>query len=289
MLPLLLACGGEPAPVLLTDADNHIVTRTLDIPVVSVEPLTDWTIRFSEVGSDLTCQKSLAADPWLTLLKLDLTAAEAEVALATSNIKQADILGFVEHDLSGTCEDIPVTELSFFGTPLSVEELEEGYSYLLAYTDGAGIQEGSRYLSLALLEPEVGGLTTAVLQDGCGMLDVSATFAEPVAIGGASSLNWSGLTVDALGSALSLPGIDTLQLGYFSGSSAADLEADYLSLSTRVTQRWEIDVTDRKHITAEELAELDRFDVSDGNGTWLLGLWGGDIGLLPRFLTIIEE
>jgi hypothetical protein len=121
------------------------------------------------------------------------------------------------------------------------------------------------------------------------MLDVSATFAEPVAIGGASALNWSGLTVDALGSALSLPGIDTLQLGYFSGSSAADLEADYLSLSTRVTQRWEIDVTDRKHITAEELAELDRFDVSDGNGTWLLGLWGRDIGLLPRFLTIIEE
>ncbi|MFT5685531.1 MAG: hypothetical protein ACI8RZ_006485 [Myxococcota bacterium] len=83
--------------------------------------------------------------------------------------------------------------------------------------------------------------------------------------------------------------IDTLQVGYFSGLSPEDLEADYLTVESLVTQRWEIDVDGRARITAEELSDLDRFDVSDGNGTWMLGLWGNGVSLMPRFLTIIEE
>lgn len=290
MLPLLLACGGSSdTPLMLTDADNHTATQDFDIPIVSVEPLTDWEINWSGVGSDLRCEKGLVAEPALTITKFKLTPAELTEKIISSSLKQADFLGFAEAELSGTCGVIHATDLGISGTQVTVEELQDGFIYLLTYTDKGSLTTATRYLSLAILDPEAGGQTTVMMEDGCGMMDASATFAEPVSIGAASRLDWSGLTLDALGTPMEPEVIDTLQVGYFSGLSPEDLEADYLTVESLVTQRWEIGVEGRTSISAEELADLDRFDVSDGNGTWLLGLWGGGISAMPRFLTVITE
>ena len=285
----MLGCGGETI-IYLTDVDNHTATRDLDIPVESVEPQTDWEINWSSVGSDLRCQKDLVAEPWLNMIQSPLTTEELQEKLDTNSLKQADQTGYVELELTGTCSPALASEMGFFGSAVDTETgLLDGYTYLLLFSDG-GLGELERILSMAILDPATDSTSVITLEDGCGMLDVGAEFSPPVSLRQATVLDWSGLTTDALGNPLDPDDINTLQVGYFSDLSPEDLEADYFMLESLVTQRWEITVEGQTTVSRAKLAELDRFDVSDGNGTWLLSLdCSGCFPSTPLFLAVITE
>ncbi|MFT5685532.1 MAG: hypothetical protein ACI8RZ_006486 [Myxococcota bacterium] len=242
LLLSLLACSD--GVLHLSDANNHQVTLTYDVPILSAD--TDsLQILWESVASDLRCEAIFMAEPKLDLVTSPLSPEEFLTAIATDDLRGQDLVGLVSLDLEPG-EPAYLSEMSFFDTPVETG-LNEDHSHIFVLSDG-GTGVG-RIASLAFLEP--GGTdTTITLPDGCGQAEVAVTLGEPISLRRVERIDWSGLTTNAIGSPLSTDSIDGFQLAE---GAAASVESDYFALESAAEVVWSAEIDDVTSIAIDDL------------------------------------
>ncbi len=275
------ACG-------LEDANNYRYAPTLTAPVVPAAAFADVRVSWSGLTHDLLGQPLVPADLDLATLLVarDTTPEALLAALASDRLAMADLRILL------TCTPTEAgCRLSEFGLagnmfdPSTWFEAGSG-TWLIA----PGRSESPSVASLIILSPDDGAPPTAQIElaEGAASLavDVDLRSLAPVyvAAGAPPRVDWSALTMDALGNAVDRSRFDQLYLARFD-RSLADLEASFLALESLAEETWELDVTGE---VDADLAALDAAPVLDPASTWLLALRCSTCrNPAPRFLTVL--
>lgn len=295
LLLALAACAEASGPrvppcadCVLTDAMNYRYAPTLTAPVRPLPPRADPRIAWGGLTRDLQDHA------------VDASVLDAANLLVFHSLSPEEVLDRVAHDrlvqselriIASCAPDTPSCSLSDFALGSNRFDpsryFEVGSGTWLVTVSRAGEPGAS---ALVFLAPTEGAEPTAevVVADGESTLTVDVRFsAERLRVpeGGAASVDWSGLTVDALGNAEEVSRFDTLYLARFEEELSA-LAEDFLDLEQLAEDRWELDVTGR---TSASLGELDGFGGVDADHRWLLALRCSTCrNPAPRFLTVLE-
>ena len=302
----LAACGdkGETdAPacgeIALTDAGNYSFTGIVDPPGFTTAESVDLEICWPDVTEDIQCHE---VDPVEDIDNIGLIRfthlSQTEVAqgLSDNDIRQADISGYVDHHTEGGETCTTLSQMSFLGTPLAVEEEynDAGGTYLLLLTTGTSLGTGARML--AFLDPSPGSEVQQVhLEAGCGILDFEVDLASlsPTSLcaEGPWTLDWGGLTVDGHGQPLESGLVDQATLGFYEGMELGALEAGFLDLESLATRSWSAPMGGETSLDLATLADAEGqpFPGFSGDGRWLFALRCSTCpNPAPLYLTLLE-
>jgi hypothetical protein len=310
---LLMSCGGknpsdtatstvpdtcQSGTVVLSDAQNFSYVGDVALPVFVTASESDIEVCWDDLVQDIQCHdvdKRLDIDNVGLIRFPYLTHGGVEQGLSDNNLLQADISGYVDvQPTKETC--IQLADMSFFGTPVNIEEhyFAAGGTYMLNLTTGTLPGIGARMI--AFLEPtESSDVTSVSLPDGCGVLDFAADLSAsqkvyPCTRGGVT-LDWSGLTTDGLGNEYDLGLIDEVMIGFYEGMTDADVETRFLDLELMATRLYRLELdggttADLWLATMEDGTALDGFS---GEGVWIAALRCTTCSNpAPLFLTMLE-
>ena len=316
-LAILISCGGKDGDsdpsdtatstvpdtcqtgmVTLSDAQNFSYVGDVALPVFETASASDIQVCWNDLVQDIQCHDvdKVADIDNVGLIRFPyLTQPEVEQGLSDNNLLQADISGYVDvQPTKETC--IQLADMSFFGTPINIEEeyIVAGGTYMLNLTTGTLPGIGARMI--AFLQPtEASDVTSVSLPDGCGVLDFEADLSAsqkmyPCTSGGVT-LDWSGLTTDGLGNEYDLGLIDQVMVGFYEGMTEADLEARFLDLELMATRLYRLDLdggttADLALATMDDGTALGGFS---GDGVWIAALRCTTCSNpAPLFLTMLE-
>ena len=257
-LVLLLPSGCEntaknqpPASgnILLQDANNYHSTSSLTIPTVETASGADIDICWTSVVSDLQCHglaPQADLDNVAMLRFLHLSEAQVETKLTSGELIMSQVDGYLEHHLDHSSTCVKMSQLSFFGTPINVQEQyveSADQLYMLVVTEGTNPGVGAR--TMAFLKPTAASVTTRVdVSSGCGLLEFSADLASatrvPVPLARPWIIDWRNLTRNGQGNAIVFESIDGVLIGFYEGMTVADLQNNIFDLELRATTLWEL-------------------------------------------------
>ena len=276
-------------PCILTDAHNYHYAPTLTAPTWTVAPARDLRISWAGLTVDL-----LGHD-------LDPTTLDRALLLVFDGLTAPEILDGMAHDrldqsqvtIALTCTPKEagclLSDFNLAGNHLDVQQylVEGSGTWVVApgWTDQAGLAS----LALFTADDDAGVEDELSIVDGAAALEVQAELAPEgtvaVAEGSQPVVDWSGLTVDALGNPVSLSRFDRLRIGRYD-MDAATMEADFLDLELLATETWEVDVTGLTSLPTQEVAGFPGFTAGP---TWVLLLQCSTcMNPAPRFLALVE-
>lgn len=307
-LGLCTACGGdEAAPVqgaiVLADAQNYSIESDLSIPSIETATGADLDICWSDLVSDLQCHP---VDPQpdldnLALLRfLRLTHDAVEERLTSGQLAQSEIDGYLEYrtDHAETCAKL--SSMSFFGTPIEIEEEyreSSEHSYMLLLAEGTTPGVGAR--GMIFVTPTARSTNTRVdVPPGCGLLEAAADIASatPVSIPaqGPWTIDWRNLTRDGGGNPIVFESIDGVLIGFYAGMTVAELQSDILDLELNATTLWELPLTGGRTADLARARQRDNDAAFPGfarsePGVWVMGLMCSTCqNPAPVVLTVLE-
>jgi hypothetical protein len=283
--------------VPLGDANNFSYDGTLDAPSFPMAELTDATLDWSALHTDIQCH---ALDP---VADIDNTALivfpylseeEVETGLSDGSLAQVDMGVYLSYQ-PGDTTSVSLTQLTFFGTDADIEThfTEGSGAWLLLLTTGTEVAVGARMLTF--LTPTVGETTTtASVDDGCPVLDFHADLASlqpvPVLADGPWKLDWSGLTRDGHGGEFVPTRVDSVMVARFD-LSVPELQDRFLDLEDLAVESYTYDLGGG---TSADLGALagpsDPFPGFSGDGVWAVALLCSTCSNpAPLFLTIVTS
>jgi hypothetical protein len=305
-LALLGACGGSgdgaSGVIRLGDTNNYRATASLAIPTVETAPATDLDICWTSTTSDLLCHPAVpAADiDNVGLLRLrNLTQPQIEAQLVSGTLAQSHIDGYVQYssDHVGTC--MKLSQFSFFGTAadvatLYVESTVETYLLVFAH----GLQPGTGSLAMTFIKPTATSTNTRVeAPAGCGLLDFTADLGGltrvPVSARGPWTVDWGDVTTNGLGDSIAYANVDRLLVGFYQGTTVADLQAQFFDIELSATSLWELSVRGGHTAELGQAVERTSGALFSGfprpDGVWMLALLCSTCqNPAPVVLTILE-
>ncbi len=288
----------EAAPtgdVLLVDANNYSYTGSLNAPSFALAELTSVTLQWPELRTDLQCH---ALDP---IADIDNTAllgfpylseTEVEQGLSDDSLAQVDLGVYLSYE-PGDTTSVSLDQFTFFGTEANIkDEFYEGHgTWLALLTTGTGVAVGTRML--AFLTPTAGDApTSAVLEDGCPVLDFSADLESlvvtPVLKDGPWLLDWSALTVNGKGGTFEPTRVDSLMVARYD-LPISELQDNFLDIEALAAESWTYTLTAG---SAVDLGALEGpsapFPGFDDDSVWVLALRCGSCpNPAPLFLTVL--
>jgi len=307
-LALCTACGGdEAAPaqgaIVLADAQNYSIESDLSIPSIETATGADLDICWSDLVSDLQCHP-VAPQPDLDNLALlrflRLTHDAVEDRLTSGQLAQSEIDGYLEYhtDHATTCAKL--SSMSFFGTPIEIEEEyreSSEHSYMLLLAEGTTPGVGAR--GMTFVTPTASSTNTRVdVPSGCGLLEASADIASatPVSIPaqGPWTIDWRNLTRDGGGNPIVFENIDGVLIGFYAGMTVAELQSDILDLELNATTLWQLPLTGGRTADLARARQRDNDAAFPGfarsePGVWVMGLMCSTCqNPAPVVLTVLE-
>jgi hypothetical protein len=280
--------GGDDGPeanIVLRDANNYSSEAALSLPNVDTASGSDIEICFGAVMTDFQCHDVMPQEQLDTIgmLRLRLSKQDAAERLATSELEQRELDGYLDYETSHDATCIQLSDMTFFGTPIDVEEEyveSDDHTYVLLFSEGTTPGVGAQ--SMMFITPSASSDNTSVeAEAGCGLLDFSADIgrAEPVEvpIDGPWVVGWREITRNSQGFDIAFENIDELVLGFFEDMTVEELEEQVFDLELLATNLWEIEL---KSGRTADLAEAEERDSGrkfssferDAEGVWLLGL-----------------
>jgi hypothetical protein len=254
VLSALGGCGGSDSggPILLHDDNNYTATGSLAIPTVETAPATDLDICWTNVVDDFQCHPvaPMADVDTMSLLRLlHLSEVQVEERLSTGELAQADVNGYIEYRTNHTSTCAKLSQLSFFGTVINVEnEYVEtiDQTYLLLFAKGTRPGVGAR--TMTFIKPTAGSMNTKVeAATGCGQLTFSAnlTALTKVKIPAAAPwvIDWRNLTRDGQGNTIVLASLDSVLIGFYQGMTVEQIQADIFDLELNATALWDVQLS----------------------------------------------
>jgi hypothetical protein len=256
-VPLLPACSpknsgdGPVGNVVIEDANNYTSMSTLSIPTVQVAPMSDYTFTYDAVTKDLLCHTAGSIDnvAFLQIKGMQQSDIEHKLAIGTLNSNQVPVYA-EQHTMGATS-----VMLSTFNNYDPSFNLLTGTvpsattQYLALFTHGTVLGVGAQ--SMIFVQPTDGIATTAVTApnpcpDGTAnganeILHFTPTLSTmPVSIptAGPWKVDWSQITKDNFGNTLDFSSttLDKVEVGFFQGTTPAQIQADFLNIETNATQ-----------------------------------------------------
>ncbi len=275
----------DSGPIVLTNLNNYRTTASLSLPTVVTRSAADLDICWPNLVTDMQCRPvapQLDIDNVAFLRLLHVTPEQAQVKLATGDISESEIDGYVEFHTERKATCAKLSQFSSTGTKVDVatgyQESADG-TYLLLFS--RGLQRGVGARGMMFLKPTAASTNTKVdAVPACGALtfaaDLSSAAKVPVKPSGPWIVDWSGVKSDGHGGEIAYSTLDKLLLGYYQGKTVKDIEAKFFDLELMATSLWSLALTGG--YTADLSKAVDRhvgmsftgFWSSDG--VWLLGL-----------------
>ena len=276
-------------PCLLTDDHNYRYAPTLRAATVDVAPLEDVEIGWAGLTRDLQGRDVAPGelDRATLVVTRELDAASTLDALAHDRLPMSDVRIVLFCD--SPAQHCLLSEFSLGGNLVDPSQyLTPGPgTWLIA----AGRSEATEVASFAVLRPVDGARSperveftpdTATLDVRVDLTSPSRVTLDPVAL---PVVDWSGVTVDALGNAVELSRFDRLELAQVPLSPEA-LEEQFLALDSLKAVSYTSDVAG---LTSYPLSTLTGGQALASGGTWLLALRCSTCrNPAPRFLTVLD-
>ena len=304
VLSLLAGCGGgDGGPILLTDANNYTASGSLAIPTVETAPATDLDVCWTNVVDDIQCHPVAPTADLNTvsmLRLLHLTEEQVESRLSSGELSQSEVDGYLEYKTNATSTCMKLSQLSFFGTVIKVEEEyveSSDQTYLMLFAHGTRPGVGAR--TMTFVKPTAGSTNTRVdAPTGCGMLTFSADLSSLTKLKMPAAapwvVDWRGVTRDGQGNDIVFEANDGLMLAFYEGMTVAQIQSDFFDLELNATTIWEIKLAGGRTAdlsTAKQRGSGAPFTGFSGSGAgvWLLALTCSTCqNPAPMVLTVLE-
>jgi hypothetical protein len=275
-------------PCALEDGNNYDYTPTLTATSVSVPAFEDVRVSWANLSVDLLGHDMDPAllDRASLLVGRDLTAEEMLEALALDRLDMSDLrIMLLCTPTDAACL---LSDFGLAGSTLDPAKYFEPDSGAWLIAPGQSTEAGVASLVFLVPDPDAPPTDQVDMSDAPATLEVDADLStlEPlyVAAESAPRVDWSSITMDALGNTVDGSRFDRLLLGRYE-LSIDELETRFLDLETIATQTWEQDVTG---LTELDLSSLEDAPPFDTDATWLLALQCSTcMNPAPRFLTVI--
>jgi len=294
MLSCLPGCGEPeaqcPAADALADANNYAFASELEVSVAPAAEFIDVALSWPALTTDLQGHPVAPEeiDEVLLIAFCDLTPEQTRDALESDVLMQQAVCAyFVCVPTDGVCH---LDDFGIGGSyPQVSQYFEEGaYGSILVALNTEGIQ-GAR--GLKFLEPlAASAVGTVEIGDTCFDLAVEVDLhsAAHFCVGGGGDVDWSDLTTDGFGNAMSLHTLDVLEVARFP-LSVAEMEARFLDLDLLAEERWSADIAGTTSLNFDALVGDRPFPGVDDENTWLLVLRCSTcLNPAPRFITVLS-
>ena len=286
-------------PVPLTDEHQYQFDGGIDAPTLETASATDLQICWDQLDEDIQCH---AMDPDTDVDNVGLIRfrhmdePEIEAAMTADDLQQADIDGYVEWRNEADVSCTNLSDFSFFGTDIDVEQeyTHDGGTYMVVFTTGTVPGVGARMITF--LAPSASSKQTQVeIPAGCGVLDFEVDLRSltprTLLADGPWELHWDGLTRDGQGNAIVPENVDGVMIGYYEGLSLSELESQFLDLELITTRIYTLDHGGGTQANLADAVDGEgaAFPGFDGDGMWVLALRCSTCyNPAPIFLTVIE-
>lgn len=274
---------------LLTDDLNYDYAPDLTAPSWQVAPGVDLRVSWADLTTDLLghALDPASLDRALLLVFPELTPDEILDGLAHDTIDQPDVT------LAMTCTPqesrCALSDFHLAGNHLDVHQylLEGSGTWLVA--PGREGEAGIATLALFAAQEGAEPVEERSIAQGEAALQVEVDLAPRGAIavqeGAFPVLDWSGLTVDALGNPISLSRTDRLRVGRYD-LDEQELEERFLDIELLAVETWEVDTTGQ---TSWDTARISGFPGFTAGDTWLVVLECSTcMNPAPRFLGRVD-
>lgn len=270
---VIAACGD---PCALSDDQNFSYSSSMEAEVIDARAGADITIDWLLLTDDIlghTVDPTTDIDQVMLVNFPRLEPEEVLDGLANDSLDQAEVGGyFTNEPESASCQ---LAQFGLLGAIPHVEEyfLEDSGTWLFALkTDGV---TGVRSLVFGNPVTDHDNVLISIGNDTAKLnFEVDLTSANAVGIpaGTTPVLDWSGLSVDGVGSAIELEKIDLLQVARYD-LSLSEMEDGFFDLPTLAAETWSLDVEGVTSASLADLAGDTPFVGIDDSGTWELALW----------------
>lgn len=298
-------CAGTN--VVANPANNYTFSSTLTFPPVSVKPDSDLSFDWSAVTHDFLGHpvNAMTDIDQVSVVMWSLTLEDLQTKLNAEELAQRDTTTvpatlFTEKMVtSGN-----LLEFTVAGNPVLPEEImpffnatdypPANHTYTVMVASGTVLGKGTRMIQSFKLDPASTN-TSVVVTNASTMLDYEVNLAAltpthvPAATAGIT-VDWSGMTVNALGNEFKTTDITRVMLGRYT-ETVAELQADFLDLELIAEDLYRGDVPSGTDIDLSTLTNAggQAFAGIDATSTWVLTLICGDCNNpAPWYLTILK-
>jgi hypothetical protein len=178
-----------------------------------------------------------------------MTQAEIEAKLAAGQLDPNLVKTYADHHIDHTKTPAETcTKLSTlaFGSPLVPDTTyveDSTYTYMMLFETGTSPAIGVR--TMTFIKPTASSTNMAVdAPDGCStdILHFAATLGQPIAAPAAGPwiVDWSEVTKDALGYDVKFPRLDKVEVAFYEGKTAADVQAGFLDIEISATSLYQV-------------------------------------------------
>lgn len=313
--------GGGPAgsdachddgQLVITDDTNYVLDHSLTIEMSTLKDATDLTFDWGGLTRDFFGKPlDPLIDVDLVLISLwNMTPAELEENLRRDNLPLNVNKGAITTYPEDSFTSQHLLGFDLLGNPLPEEDLwarfdtsdpnfqypQDSYTFMLMASTGTALGKGARMLSMFNLDPS-SEQTELFLTDESTKLEFSVNLSSArrlqVPTGKADlNVDWSQMTLNALGNEYQASQITEAVVAHFATTSLSELEQRFLDLETLADGWWSGEVVAGANIDLSTLMDDQGapFAGIDETGTWIVALFCTSTCNLPApwSITVLE-
>jgi hypothetical protein len=299
----LAACGsstpGTTGPQM-SDSNNYVAMSTMKIPVVQTKAGADLTISWDGIMKDLLCHPAQPIKALTFAIFPNKTVDQLNAELSVGNFNPNEVLKYFVLDNPTTT----TTMLSSIGASTKVApatDYVESTSkvYLIIFANTVSLGVGAE--SMVIVQPSSSSTnTTVAAPDACSstppILTFSATLGAPLSVpkAGPYTIGWGNLTKNGFQqSPFPFATIDKIEIGYYQGMQASDLQAHFTDVEINATTLYS-----SKSVGGAKSFDLTGAKTSDGtafsgftqtDGAWAMALLCSNCSVpAPLAFTVLQ-
>lgn len=297
------------ASVAAKEANNYSFSSTLKFPPVTVKPDTELTFDWSALTTDFLKHP---VDPkadidQVNMFMWTLTQSELETKLNDDMLAQRDITPGVPvtYYPSGSETSATLFKFTISKNPIMPSDIlpymsattydPSKYTYTVMVATGELLGQGTRMIQAFKLDPASTNTKVAVTSSSTSLTytaDMHSLTPTSVPAGtGAITLDWSGITKNALGHEFTPNQITSALVGHYT-QTPTELEGDKFLDLDRVAQKLytgEIAAGSSVSLSSLKTSTGEAFSGIDSTGTWIVALRCGNCrNPAPWYLTVLK-
>jgi hypothetical protein len=283
--------------VKITDENNYYfladVTAGTQTITAQEDTFVDWsglTVDIRERDMDPASEVSV-----VRILRFTLTQDEVIEGINRDNLRQSDVSGNADYEVSGSETGADLSTFLFLGTPFppATELVDTDDAYLvsvISVDEESGYED---YRMFTFIDPVTDAPPAEVIIDNASAsLDYTVDIdgVPAVETEGSTLIDWTSLTQTPSDDILTLSNIDAIMLAQYDTATVADLEADFLHIEEAADRLFYGDVSGKGEFDLLELTDQDGNAFEGFDDTlWLIALRCGTcISPAPLFLGVIR-
>jgi hypothetical protein len=287
------ACRSN-SQVFITDDTNYTFALSPSIRSIPVKDATDIQFDWSNLTQDFFGRPlDPQRDINLVLVSLwNMTEAQMTASIGRDKLPLTNNLGVLTSYPDGAVTSVDLLGLTSFGVPVppdqiwsrfdtstpSYEYASNTHTFMLTAASGTMAGKNTQMLTYFRLDPSSANTRVALTNDSALMAySVSLQSARPVLVPPSKAdlnIDWSKMTINALGDEYVGSQITRAMVAHFSGLSLRDLEEQFLNLESLADGWWQADVPSDTNINLSTAVNEggSPFAGIDNTGVWLVGL-----------------